>query len=212
MLEQLRKDTALYRYFENKQVKAVAVSSTSCVALQLPETIEAYQKMLSKHSRQNIRTAKNRLAKDGIDLTFCYDDDKVDKEICRQMREVRVIAKQNALFQQKSLPRKIGSKIKQGLTYKYPSYLPFCSDEDSKMLTVYDGDTLCGFFNYGIDKHHKTIVLMAVGTNERYARYSPGILALYSFICSKIEEKNIVCFDFTRGDEPYKFALGGVIS
>lgn len=206
--EQVRAKTAFYQYLKN-DVPSVVANDTTCVALNLPESVDDYLKMLSKHSRQNLRTAQNRLDKDGIKLRISFDDAEVDKMLCKKMRERRVEEKQRVYYNHLSLLWKILYRVKCFLEYKYPSYLPFCSDEHSKMLTVYDGDTLCSFFNYGIDRYHKTIVLMAVGTNEQYARYSPGIQALYSFIRSKIEEKDIECFDFTRGDEPYKFALGG---
>lgn len=208
VFEQVRESTAFYSYV-SENTKHTLVGLTNCVALQLPSSVDDYQKMLSKHARQNIRTANNRAVKDGITFRFCYDDEGVDKELCRTMRQNRVVAKRKAVYGEMNFIHKLTFRIKEKLLFHYPEYLPFYADTNSKMLTVYDGDTLCGFFNYGIDKHHKTIVLMAVGTNENYLKYSPGILALYSFICLKIEEKNIECLDFTRGDEPYKLALGG---
>lgn len=211
VFEQVRESTAFYSYVSENTMYTL-VGLTNCVALRLPSLVDDYKKILSKHARQNIRTANNRALKDGINFRFCYDDEGVDKELCRTMRQKRVVAKRKAVYGEMNFVHKLSFRIKEKLFFHYPEYLPFYADENSKMLTVYDGETLCGFFNYGIDKHHKTIVLMAVGTNESYAKYSPGILALYSFICSKIEEKDIECLDFTRGDEPYKFALGGVIS
>jgi len=50
---------------------------------------------------------------------------------------------------------------------------------------------------------------MAVGTNEQYERYSPGILLMYNFIDYIIKNKMYTVLDFTRGNEKYKYSLGG---
>ena len=51
---------------------------------------------------------------------------------------------------------------------------------------------------------------MAEGTNNVFAKYSPGVLALYAYVLNLIECKEILLLDFTRGDEKYKYSLGGV--
>ena len=45
-----------------------------------------------------------------------------------------------------------------------------------------------------------------------YAFYSPLFRGTYDFLIKQIqnESKNVMQIDFTRGDEPYKYKLGGV--
>ena len=50
---------------------------------------------------------------------------------------------------------------------------------------------------------------MAAGVNIDYSRYSPGIVSLNAFIKNLIEFDNVDEIDFTRGNEPYKYAVGG---
>ena len=50
---------------------------------------------------------------------------------------------------------------------------------------------------------------MAVGTDESFARYSPGMLLMLEFIKEQISLKEMNVVDFTRGNEFYKYALGG---
>ena len=45
---------------------------------------------------------------------------------------------------------------------------------------------------------------------EEYERYSPGMVLMKAYIEYAIEEKMVDIVDFTRGDEPYKLALGGI--
>ncbi len=207
-LEQVIEGTSFYKYMKERK-GIVEETSTDCVGLEIPATIDDYHKRLSKHARQNLRTAKNRADKDGIAFRYCFDDSLVDKEICKAMRETRVVAKVHKGSASQGIKHKIINYVRSLLEIKYPVFLPFIVDSKSKMLTVYDGDKLCAFFNYGIDSFHKKVVLMAVGTNNVYARYSPGMLAMYSFITSNIESGIIKYVDFTRGNEPYKTALGG---
>ena len=91
----------------------------------------------------------------------------------------------------------------------FPAYLPFYADKDSHFMTAYINDELAAFFNYAFDVNHSEILLMAVGTNEKFVRYSPGVLLIYEYITSQIESKKIRTLDFTRGNEPYKYHLGG---
>ena len=51
--------------------------------------------------------------------------------------------------------------------------------------------------------------MMGVGIDEQYSWYSPGILSVIEFIQSCYETEKIRYIDFTRGDEKYKFIVGG---
>ena len=68
---------------------------------------------------------------------------------------------------------------------------------------------LRAFFNYGFDTEGKCIRVMAAGTDLDFARYSPGMLLMYNYILNSIQEGTMQEVDFTRGDEKYKFSLGG---
>ena len=206
--EQIKVDTKFYNYLKRNNL-IFNETLTDCVSLSLPKSKEEYNALLSKHARQNLRTANNRVEKAGLNFKVNFDDKFVDKNVCREMREKRVVDKKKKFYNSMSMFEKIKYRLYLSLEEHYPEFVPFYEDMNSKMLTSYDGDTLCSFFNYGIDHLHNTIVLMAVGTNENYAKYSPGMISLYSFICSNIENGDIEYFDFTRGDEPYKFTLGG---
>lgn len=185
---------------------------TKCVALQLPDTVEEYQKMLSKHSMQNIRTARNRAAKDGLEFIYNFNDGQVDIAEFASYRKIRV--KQKNEVNTSRLRSLISGLVNRVLGYKsvvFADYTPFVNDSNSRFLTLKAKDgKLCAAFNYAYDPVQKSILIMAVSINPEYYRYSPGILLLYNFISHLIEEKKIKTVDFTRGDEPYKFALGGV--
>lgn len=202
--EQLKETSSLYRYIvENYTLNKTL--ATTCVHIFLPVSVEDYQKKLSKSSRQNLRTAYNRLQKNGHSITFNFDD-KPNLELCKQMRSLRVAKKNERNY---TLWEKLKGYIKKKCVLEFPSYLPFYEDKQSRFMTAYIDGEFCAFFNYGWDKEHEEIVVMAVGTNEKYAKYSPGVLLLYEYIKYQIAKQEIKIIDLTRGDEKYKYSLGG---
>ncbi len=182
-----------------------------CVNLNIPTSEEEYQKLLSKNSKQNIRTAYNRANTDGISFIFNFDDKSVNLNEFENYRNIRLLSKnmphQNLISRIKYF---ISSKILHRGYYKFPEYTPFTHDINSKFITIRSNKgELCAAFNYGLDKSHSQIILMAASTNPKYYKYSPGILVLYEYIIKAIACKCIKSIDFTRGNERYKYVLGG---
>lgn len=176
------------------------------MTLQLPRTIEEYNKMLSKNSRQNLRTANNRLQKGGKTLIFNDDDQQVDRQECMKLREAKLSVK----YADFSLYWKYKYRIIHRLRYRFSSFNPLTHFSHSKVMTAHDENgVLRAFFNYDYDPTRKAIRIMAAGTDLGFARYSPGMLLMHQFIEKAIKQGRLEIIDFTRGDEPYKFALGG---
>lgn len=203
--EDFRESTSVYRHIlDNYQI--TRNSEYSCVSLQLPSTSEEYHKMLSKNSRQNLRTANNRLKKDGKNLIFNFDDQHIDRNHCLKIRESKLTVKYNNF----SLYVKYKYRILNRLRYIFPRFTPIKLYSESKVMTAIDDKgNLRAFFNYGYDSKGTSIRIMAAGTDLEYARYSPGMLLMYNFILNAIQGGKLREVDFTRGDEMYKFALGG---
>ena len=199
--------TTNYSYVEHKL--------TTCVHLDLPSSIEEYNKILSKSFRQNIRTAINRTKKDDIKFLFNYDDKNVNIETFLNNRIDRLQEKKTKWTPSKYLRFKwfIKSLLTGdywGEEYCFPEYIPITHDKNSKTMTCCTSDgELCAAFNYGFDANKKRIVLMAVCTNFKYYRYSPGIQLIYNYILEQMEKKEVACIDFTRGTERYKYDFGG---
>lgn len=105
-----------------------------CVTLQLPHTIEEYNKMLSKNSRQNLRTANNRLQKDGKTLIFNDDDQQVDRQECMRLREAKLSVK----YADFSLYWKYKYRIIHRLQYRFSSFNPLTHFSHSKVMTAHD--------------------------------------------------------------------------
>ena len=188
-------------------------TSQTCVGLSIEGIyFEEYKKKLSKQTRQNIRTANNRLIRDNKSLVYNYDDCNVNLNEFIGYRTTRVAKKND--WRGKTLKWRIINFISKNILgrgwYKFPEYAPYTHDLNSKFMTAKTPEgVLCAAFNYGISSANRSIVLMGVSTNPDYAKYSPGILLLLNFIENAIDHNRYDFIDFTRGNESYKFALGG---
>jgi len=200
-----RESTSIYQHVI-KSYSIIENKKFPCVTLQLPHTIEEYNKMLSKNSRQNLRTANNRLQKDGKTLIFNDDDQQVDRQECMRLREAKLSVK----YADFSLYWKYKYRIIHRLRYRFSSFNPLTHFSHSKVMTAHDENgVLRAFFNYDYDPTRKAIRIMAAGTDLGFARYSPGILLMHQFIEKAIKQGRLEIIDFSRDDEPSKFALGG---
>jgi CelD/BcsL family acetyltransferase involved in cellulose biosynthesis len=203
--ENFVESTSAYRHIRDSY-NICRNSEYPCVGLSLPSSVEEYQKLLSKNSRQNLRTANNRLKKDGKNLIFNFDNQQIDRNYCMQVRESKLIAKYNDF----PLMLKFKYRILNRFRYHFPSCTPISNYSEGKVMTASDDNgKLWAFFNYGYDPDGTCIRVMAAGTNLDFAYYSPGMLLMYNFILKVIQEGKIKEIDFTRGDEKYKFSLGG---
>lgn len=202
---QLKDSTSCYHYIVNNCL-IEKDDEYSCVSLQLPNTIEEYTRMLSKNSRQNIRTAKNRIEKDGLSLLYAFDDVDVDKMKCLDIRQ----SKMSLQYSKVSKLKKYKYRLMDKLRIQSGTCFPLIDYAKSKVMSIYIENEISAFFNYLIDKNTYSIVVIAAGTNMKYARYSPGILLMYNYIHQLIcQDKKCRIIDFTRGVEKYKFTLGG---
>lgn len=210
-LSSLKEDCSFYNYLVQR-FRINHDITGNCVSVILPQTVEQWQKSLSKSTRQNLRTAINRLDKDDISYTINFDDALVDKQVCIANR-VRRSKMKATRDEHVSWIKQIKRKIKS-MCCALPSqggYLPIMDDPKAKIMTISTTDGhMMAYFHYGYDDVHREIVVISAGVMEAYERYSPGMVLMKAYIEYAIEEKMVDIVDFTRGDEPYKLALGGI--
>lgn len=219
-LSNLKEETSLYGYLI-KMGKVVKDDVTVCVSLDFPSSVEEYNQLLSKSARQNIRTARNRAAKDGLSLEFCHDEQYTDvKEFLlyyqrraeeRDRKAVQTMSRGGGIFALHVLAHFFRSLYHKLTDFFAPEYTPFEDDVNSHFMTIRNaenGELMAGI-NYGISTNRGEIVVMAVSLNEKYKRYSPGMLILYDYITAQIQKQELYTIDFTRGQENYKYVLGG---
>lgn len=187
------------------------------VRLDLPASEAEYSALLSKSTRQNIRTAWNRARTDGVRLEVSLSSTlssaeadalahlKRRREFSRRAREVSAV-----------------DRLAAGLRRAYFASLFTPNDEARQAMTrtaqpwilrVLADGAVCAFA-FGLGDYlggRRTLRLLQVGIDVSFARYSPGLIGLHRFISGEVEagRPNWDVIDFTRGEERYKYQLGG---
>jgi len=187
------------------------------VSLQLPSSGNQYASLLTKGTRQNIRTAWNRARTDGVHLEVTVSSDLSHDEAC-ELADL----KRRREYSRRARDASGAGKIVAGLRGAYFAGLFAPHDEALEAMTrtahpwvlrvLADGQVCAFAFGLGDTfGGRRTLRLLQVGIDERFSRYSPGLLGLHHFIVSEASAgcPNWDVVDFTRGEEPYKFQLGG---
>lgn len=207
-ITQLRSDTKLCQMILHLRglYEVAEVGSENCVQMHLPATIEEFRSGLSKNLVSNLKKQRNRYKREGFSLSV-----RLIKGICKN-RELldRINEIHNDRFQQKNgnnIRIRIGNLL---------STLYGCMDEisyamqhnhESWLLLGYYGENIVSYI-YGLEDK-KAIRIMQLGFDGKYQKYMPGIMSLLSWIESNYDTLSGSWIDFTRGEERYKYELGG---
>lgn len=209
-LEFLKKETGVVTYLEN-YFSDIQKTSFSYAAITLPNDVNNYVKSLSKHARQNLRTAHNRSIKDGVSFE-CSIIEKCSnvqlRQKCEQIRQQRLPFKQQREKKEWSWLTKLHLFIDSKLRISIPYKSVLDVEKNGNLLLITCGEDVAAFFYYGLEKQNGKVVVMTAGTNTKYARYSPGFYYMFQQIQNWINDDTINSVDFTRGNEKYKYDLG----
>lgn len=189
------------------------------VSVEVPADSESYQAMLSKSTRQNLRTARNRLTKDGFELEVVIGGhpSKEDAEGFAALRSARR-RQRNA----RSGPPSLTKFAHRARQLASAALFADFNETDSLMtshpsawhLQVRIGGRLAAYaFGFGEHWHSvPTLRITQVAYAEEMGRYSPGLVGLHHYIAQVAARADPPqrTIDFTRGEESYKFALGGL--
>ena len=173
-------------------------------------SFENYFQSLSKNVRQNIRTAYNRIKKDGRELSLeVYNEtSKIPTRVLFKIWSIYYKRKlewhrRSAPFLLKTIPRMRALwEILFGRNNKS------VRDVSNSCLYVLKMDNEIIAFMY-VFLHDQHAIVPKLAISSDYSHYSPG----YILIAESIKEmfkRGIVDMDLCRGDEEYKTKVGGI--
>ena len=209
----IREKTLLYQAImsvQNEKYKEV-----KSVYINIPKTEDEFYRSLSKHTRQNLRTARNRLEKDGKTYRMEILHGRQSGSFANSLDEIHTkrVKSKNRNQQTDSLRKISRFFMNKHLEKKQRQYNivveSMQSNEASYYCIVYIDDNIVGYL-YGL-ADGKAIRIMQNCFDEEYKYYSPLFCGSYDAISTEINcaVKRYEEFDFTRGDEEYKYKLGG---
>lgn len=203
---------------------SVSETHVEYVRIPLEGDWEMHLKRLSKSVRQNIRTAYNRMNRDGIQWRLCvYDENTpMDDIVWKRIMDAyfgRLLAKyKRGVFS----PETKGGIIIQTVKFLHFRFIKkfniYHLKHDTFSLrklpnafhaVLYADDRIMAFFS-GLYTHDKTrLCIPRLAFNEAFRFYSPGYILLSEVLQKFYSEGRLQVLDLCRGDEQYKFDLGG---
>lgn len=171
---------------------------------------ENYYQSLSKHQRQNLRTAYNKLQKAGKPFSIVkYDaENRIPLSVhkkCMKLYEERCVMK-NGGYERKG----VFSKLAAAKDSRTNLVNMLVSKGNNVVFVLYIENIPAAYMVCFYDEHRPMVYVPRLSASVEYLKYDAGILLLNESIKHLLAEGfNVV--DLTRGDEPYKLAMGGVV-
>ena len=185
------------------------VGSHGCVDIYLQSDYESHFKQLSKSVRQNIRTAYNRMQKDGINLDFHFyvggknipKSAKNDSKRCYLKRQLEAYTHALSLT----------AKVKFFLSVNWARHDNFSlfKNDNSVNATLYLNGVVAACFMGVVNYSKDRIVIPRLAISTEFRKYSPGYVMLCECMKYLSENTGIRHIDLCRGTEKYKSDLGG---
>lgn len=195
----------------HKALKEVPAIEQNCVKIDIT-SYDQYYSQLSKHQRQNLRTGYNRLS----NANMSHELKKITAPFPKE-----VIKNYKSLFFERRLQR-IQPEMKLKTKFKLFYYalcvrfrdpiVPSLKHQNPDLVTFqyYIGSIMRAFV-LGLYSHDKkSFYIVNLVYSKKHSQLSPGILMLNEVV-KVLAEEGGETIDLTRGDEPYKLAMGGKV-
>lgn len=209
----LRSSAEMCHFLEDR---GSMLSQQPSVFVPLMSDAAEYLASLSKSVRQNLRTATNRMNKAGLAYELRIEDGKLDAALANELvgmhyDRAKIKNQRNYKKNLHWISRNLRNSYKEYQNRQYNIiYHSMTGNASGVTVIVYLNGVPAGYM-YGVRDSH-AVRVMHNCIKEEYKFYSPMFIGAYDFICEEINNKryNVTQIDFTRGNESYKFQLGGV--
>lgn len=204
--ENVPEDSILCKLLEGCEKKIAP-----CVRIEI-QTLDYndYYQALSKHQRQNLRTAYNKLQKESKTFSVVkYDsENRIPRNVhkkCMKLYEERCVMKNGGY-------RRVGffSKLAAVKDSRTNLVNILMLRDNNAVFVLYIDNAPAAYMVCFYDEHRPVVYVPRLVANVEYLKYDPGLLLLNETIKSLLAEE-IMIVDLTRGDEPYKKAMGGTV-
>lgn len=204
--DQEQKPVVIKRFRENFNTYSKLASLVefepynSCVKIDYTKDYDKYYSSLSKHARQNLRTAYNRLATDGKDFSFLFCFGKTNKKLASKLKDI-YINRRASKYNNMNFFKKLLYKIDEPISN-------VCFELDNSFSSTIFINKKPVAFMAGIISNGEAIV-PRLAISDKFARYSTGIILVNETIKKLISYK-IYCLNLATGVEHYKSQMGGL--
>ena len=216
VFDKVNERTLFFKYLHHySSVKSIvcSIQEKVCVGISFPQKTLSFYDSLSKSAKQNYRTAKNRIAKDGLEFKIHHQYSTIQNPLAQELlciySDRRKDCEKGTSVQQslKAFIKKILSLLK--INKDIDVITCYANTEKVFLAYITINDEIAGYCEGQYSNDPSTITISRVATNTTYYKYSPGQILFVDII--EMLKNDISFFDLTRGDEDYKFRLGGQV-
>lgn len=187
---------------QEKLVNLRQTRSQTCVKIMFND-YDSYYNSLTKSNRQNLRTAYNRLEKDGLSWKLAVDR-KIRLHSKSYQDEFAIYVKRESERDNES--RGFFSKLR--LKYTDPVTVALRNMDNSYDFKFYIEKDLAAFM-LGFESESKEVIIPKLAIDSNFSKYSPGKLMINEAVKFLINNSNIRTLDLSKGSEKYKYDMGG---
>lgn len=186
-----------------------AISSEIAVWMNVPDDMSDYHVALSKHVRQNLRTARNRIVKSGLNMEIVCGMNELDEQTIQDMEHIYVDRQKQKFVDNSQGIRKMKFRLSQWCrvqrNQKYDIVSEALREKHGWSILVKIDDQIAAFANGLI--WQGVVYFVRVSYDMKYAFYSPMYQGIYEAVKQLVGKDAVRILDFTRGDEKYKLDL-----
>lgn len=176
-----------------------------CVNIAFCSGFDAYMSSLNKKTRHNINTVKNRLMKDGMSF---HVEVMINERICPKIeKEILAVYEKRQKIRYSIQCGPVSNTIRR---LKNPICLSTACMQGNFNAILRFNDKLAAVLCGYVSNDKSTVVIPRHAIDQAYAQYSPGLLLISETIRWLSLHSSIRNLDLSRGDEHYKYLLGGV--
>lgn len=199
-----------WNYLPNdSESKDLLLNSQIFLASEVDNTIirfddyQSHIKSLSKSTRQNLRTAENRLKKDDKNFRLISNyHDPIEKDVVDQCIDIYF----------KRQKDKYGKGFLNQLMIKTINYSSVMMKKNKGILMALEIDGKVAAFMFGyVNQEKNSYEVPKLAVNDDYAFYSPGMVLINRTLEFFENKTTIRALDLCRGTEDYKLKMGGEI-
>jgi hypothetical protein len=202
-LNKINERSLLYKYLKEKGYQHI--STRNCVKIQFNNSYAEYFKGLSKNQRLNINKIFNRLEHDkkeynlDIKINSLASTIFINDSLCiYNKREGERTHSERTFF----------SKFRQLHFEPITPAIQKMPNNFNVALSLKDAGLIA--FLSGFITNSSEVICPRGAMDSTFARYSPGKLLINETIKWLIANTDIRCLDLSRGEEQYKYEMGGI--
>ena len=206
-LENVPQSSMLYKCVENAVEFAnydLTITQNDNVSITVGESYDLWVAGLSKSARQNLRTAYNRMAADGVDMCCkVYRGERINRKLLNQLIDIYCDRHSDRY----GVPT---SSVKKWYL-KYLDFSTACQQhyQDNLCVVIYMNGKIAAFLSGMIEKEGTSAVIPRLSIVDEFARYSPGMVLINETLKRFTSDLRISCLDLSKGAERYKLTMGG---